>query len=109
MIFQNLFGILPKASIDEGVFFKIFMNINTVIYLIMFSVYYLLKKKASIDLYNIEPLNFLYTLQTVILQIFAGLFGFLVMIVGSYNLSMSKVDRTVTPKGGKLKEKNLFF
>jgi hypothetical protein len=46
----------------------------------------------------------LYTVQTVILQLPGGLFGFLAMVIGSYRISRSKVNRIVTPKGGKKKE-----
>jgi hypothetical protein len=42
--------------------------------------------------------------QTIILQLGGVFFGFFAMVIGSYRISMSKVDRTVTPKGGKKNE-----
>jgi hypothetical protein len=100
LLFQDLVGILPKSSLDYGNSFIIYANINAVILIISFAFYHLFKRRASIALFNIKPFNLLYELQTPLLQIPAVLiFGFIPMIVASYNLLMDNISSTVTPKG----------
>lgn len=100
LILQDLIGILPKADLDPGNSFDIYNKVNTIIMLIGFGLYYVFKKRSSVVLFGIEPLNFLYAIQTPLLQIPAAIiFGFIPMVEASYNLMMDKITFSVTPKG----------
>lgn len=108
LFLQDIAEILPRSVFDDGSSFIIFNNISTIIMLICFSIYHIIKKRACKALYGTQPLNYLYTLQTIFLQLpGAVIFGFIPMIQASINLLLDNITFTVTPKGkSELKAKN---
>lgn len=99
LILQDILQILPRSRLDQGDSFFIFNNINTVILIIGFALFEVLKNRASNTLYGIKPMNMFYAIQTPLLQIpVALLFGFIPMVLASYSMLTDKITFTVTPK-----------
>lgn len=100
LIFQDIIPLLPRSTLDaDGQAFIIFNNINTVILLIVLGLYEILKKRASRQLYQIETLNYLYAVQTPLLQIpVVLLFGFGPIMYASYTLLTDNITFKVTVK-----------
>lgn len=52
LMLQDIFEVLPKSIFDDGRSFIIFNNVSTIIMIICFTIYHIMKKRACRALYG---------------------------------------------------------